>query len=285
MSLDRAFDQTLRLPPALSHAGVSPSVKHAPNLIDVECADTIRDLFRRVAFSQRTDCAHLIDRQPAVATANLCDCPSIIFPLLGDPGSRQPLARIGSQPLRHHSISFVGQGDKAKETMTTNTYDHATLAVMVPQLTADLEAARADAALFERLSGAAAQIAPLAAKLEQAQADLEATRVSDAEAERQALLDTFSDIEVVSEGDDNLLRRGYKITVTRKQFDGYENTLTSRTYRGFKSLPFEVFVYLIERRPELIPTDILEFAPNNAWDAFDGYFIALQRGYISRAAA
>lgn len=174
---------------------------------------------------------------------------------------------------------------KAKETMTTNTFDHATLVVMVPQLTADLEAARADAALFERLSAAAAQIEPLTAKLERAQADLEAIRASEAEAERQALLDTFNDIEVVSEGDESLLRRGYKITVTRKEFDGYENTFNSRTYRGFKTLPFEVFVYLIERRPDLIPSDIMEFAPDNAWDAFDGYFIALQRGYISRAAA
>ena len=151
-------------------------------------------------------------------------------------------------------------------------------------ITRDLEEARKDDALFQRLRGAAGRVEELTgahgrALVEQARADTAAAAVAKA-----ARFVGLSDILVTRGGatDENLVRASFAIsyTVTRDHGDGWPSS-KRHTINGFRALDPLLFAFLIEEHPERIPAEIMALAPGDPYAAFDEYFTALRRGYCS----
>ena len=151
-------------------------------------------------------------------------------------------------------------------------------------ITNELEEARKDNALFNRLRGAAERVEELTAAHGRALAEQARVEAAAAAVAHAARFVGLSDIQVTRGGaaDENLVRVSFAIsyTVTRDHGDGWP-TPKRHTMRGFRALDPAVFGFLIEEHPERIPAEIMALAPGNPWGAFDEYFSALRRGYCS----
>ncbi|MBL8553262.1 MAG: hypothetical protein JNL41_03210 [Phenylobacterium sp.] len=164
--------------------------------------------------------------------------------------------------------------------MTTTTTDRRALALTVANLTNDLIQAQDDLALHERLTGARAKVRQLQSDLAQAKTRLDAAQEQERQSARDAAFAVFSDIHVRKEGDDHLLRLAFPVTVTRKQFDGYQTADTTQTFPGIQSLPSDALMYLVEKHPDRIPAEIMALAPGDPYEAINEYLISLRRGYL-----
>lgn len=153
-------------------------------------------------------------------------------------------------------------------------------------LTRELEEACQDLALFNRLAGAAGRVEELTVAHGHALAEQARTEAVAASAASAARFVGLSDIQVTRTGPEheNLVRASFKISWTRTGDDGRGETLSKRvTAQGFRALGPVEFAFLIERHPAQIPAEIIALAPGDPFAAFDAYFSALRRGYISAA--
>ena len=170
--------------------------------------------------------------------------------------------------------------------MTTDT--RAELVATVERIGAQLQDARQDVALLQRLKAAEADAKRLALELRAAQDELAEAMTAEIEAQRDARFKGFLGItitEKVSENATSVLHRAFNITVQRAAFNGYESVPEELTFGGFQQLPGDALHYLIERHPERIPASIADLAPNDPYGAFVAYFSGLRRGYLSVRAA
>jgi hypothetical protein len=169
-----------------------------------------------------------------------------------------------------------------------NDHKKAELVSAVERIGAALQQAREDVALLQRLKTAEENAERLATELRAAQDELAEVMAADFKAKQEARYAGFLDITVTEHTPHNatgVLQMVFKTAVTRETFNGYENVPEVRTYTGFQQLPNEAFGYLIERHPERIPDSIKALAPNDPAEAFDIYFMGLQRGYLTARAA
>lgn len=164
------------------------------------------------------------------------------------------------------------------------------------ELTALIETLRADLskvnATIDIIGTPAVQRAEeLTAAIDAANEQFAAILANEAEAARKVRLAGLGDmsISVAYPNDyaDNVLRAIFTIEYTRLQYDmRYREPLPERhKLVGFGALPDDVFEYLLEVRPEAIPTEITDLAPGDPLEAFRRYFLAKRRGRLDTYAA
>lgn len=154
-------------------------------------------------------------------------------------------------------------------------------------ITADLEAAREDLALLERLNSAPARVAQLTTEQELAQAAHDKAQAEAQKAASAARFDGLKSIEVAdvtsanANVGDGVLWRSFRITVTKLAYHMSTQPVEEKqVYNGFETVPANVFAFLIEKHPAKIPPPIAALAPGDPYRAFDEFFISKQRGYI-----
>lgn len=151
-------------------------------------------------------------------------------------------------------------------------------------ITRELEEARQDDALFQRLRGAAVRVEELSVAHGHALAEQARVEAAAASAAHAARFVGLSDLQITRGGatDENLVRASFAIsyTVTRDHGDGWPSS-KRHTINGFRALDPLLFAFLIEEHPERIPAEIKALAPSDPHAAFDEYFTALRRGYCS----
>lgn len=127
----------------------------------------------------------------------------------------------------------------------------------------------------------------LAAAVETAKNELAMAEAAEIRAARERLLSTFSDISVSvsypAGREGMLLSAGFLITYERLTYSMSERANLPKQYtcNGFAVLPDEAYAYLVEVKPEAIPAEIMALAPGDPREAFNQYFMAKQRGYLS----
>lgn len=151
-------------------------------------------------------------------------------------------------------------------------------------LAAELDEARQDVALLERLKAAPDRLKRLTADYGKAVAAHEKIKAAAEKAASEARFKGLSDIKVTDTTPrDNVLRTGFTITYIRMAYDidAGQSISQPTTVTGFASLPDNVFAFLVERHPAQIPAKIMALAPDDPKEAFARYFRGLSRGYIS----
>jgi hypothetical protein len=69
-------------------------------------------------------------------------------------------------------------------------------------------------------------------------------------------------------------QRTYDINTRRSDF-------AERIVNGFASLDDQAFTYLMDCKPEAVPSLITDLAPGDLREAFNQYFMAMRRGYLT----
>ena len=151
---------------------------------------------------------------------------------------------------------------------------------------ADLQRAREDAALFDRLSNARSEIARLQKAGSALTATLSKQLDQEAAAEKKAADARFRNLSVATTYPNSLRPSGLLAARFAIRWEGPSwNYQTRETeYRefsadGFPALPNDVYAYLMEHRPDVIPSIIMDLAPGDPQAAMDRYFSARRRGY------
>jgi len=158
---------------------------------------------------------------------------------------------------------------------------------------AELEAAKADLAMYERLTSAKERVARLSRNYEAAQAEHEKQKAADAEAAHEAQFAGLRSIRVTdTTGVDaaaggNLLRSSFRVTYIGPKWCFHRGTSvpTEHVIDGLGALPPHVLAFLIEKAPEEIPVAIMALAPGDPARAMHEYFACVRRGYIKGARA
>ena len=177
--------------------------------------------------------------------------------------------------------------------MNTVTASPIHLALMsdVEGLKARIANAVDDDATFKRLSQARANAAQLTKELASAQDALTAYAIAETRAEMDSMFSKFGDmaVTVTTEAGEtaNPIRSRYAITYEQRAYNTNtrRSDMVQRTTNGFAMLDTEAMAYLIERKPEAIPALIMDLAPGNPEAAFDQYFMAMRRGYLTGTVA
>lgn len=167
----------------------------------------------------------------------------------------------------------------------TEQLDRAALVAAVERLGADLEQAKADVALLQRLKDAEGNVKRLTAELAKAQDELTNELANATQARRKAEFAKFRDITVTEDQGRGIgpLHATYKITVKAMSF-GERAEETEQEWIGFNGLPTDVLHYLIDQHPERIPASIMALG-SDPYEAFDTFFAGKRRGYLLNPAA
>lgn len=167
--------------------------------------------------------------------------------------------------------------------MTTKTNRSSrAIAAELASINAELEAAREDMALLERLKSAADRVTRLSVEQDKKLAAHRAALAAEAEAKVDARFAGISDVDVTdSTPMETVLRSSFQISFIRPVWDGYRTAPKRHSANGFGVLPPEVLDYLITRCPERIPAKIMALAPDSPREAFNRYFVGVRRGYIA----
>ena len=155
-------------------------------------------------------------------------------------------------------------------------------------LTAQLEAAKNDLALYQRLIASEALVEELTARFEKERAEREAAETERKAAEQEARFRGFGKITVSdntpsrSTAGEGVLWRQWLITVVRPTWNPYtrNSTPVPVSYHGFTQTPPEVMEYLIEKHPKAIPAAIMAIKPGDPQGAINELLWAKQRGYL-----
>lgn len=170
-------------------------------------------------------------------------------------------------------------------------------ALSLDTIATQLEEAKADLALAQRIQTAPDRVktlTPLYEKAlrayESAKAKMQANDAALRAAAEKALADArfagLSDLcieERVDIKNPHVLKNTYVISWTHPVWGAEENeTLPAPcTAKGFGFLPPDVLAWIIERHPEKVPASIMDLAPGDVEAALTRYFIALRRGYLA----
>lgn len=146
-----------------------------------------------------------------------------------------------------------------------------------------LEAAKADLALYERLTSAADRVKALTAAFDKARTAQAKADEAAAKEAAEARFNGLSNIRVTGSGDGSVLSQQYLISWTAPVYDMYSMTAIPQPVPerpGFETIPDNVLAFLIEKHPEEIPAAIMALAPDDPAAAMAEYFRARQRGYV-----
>jgi hypothetical protein len=105
--------------------------------------------------------------------------------------------------------------------------------------------------------------------------------------EREERLKGFTNICVDTTPGENLMNTTFIIRYTRLSWDMSINESVPKEHKstGFAGLDDAAYEYLVTKKPEAIPAQIMALAPGNPHDAFSLYFIGKKRGHFNGEAA
>lgn len=152
--------------------------------------------------------------------------------------------------------------------------------------TLDLNKARDDAALFERLQRAAGEAKRLQALCTKLTTDLAAGEDREAKEAKAALARMFRKLEIIvgRPADRNLSALSARYTIQYEQLawdgDARESVWQTRRIEGLSAVPDDVWDYLFAHCPGSLPSLITDLAPGDPYQALERYFLALRRGFI-----
>lgn len=158
-------------------------------------------------------------------------------------------------------------------------------AAKLARVTEELEAAQSDVALLERLKSAQDRVKRLLPEQEAALAEAAAAKDAESLAREEQRFAGLAGISVKDvRPEDNVTRSTFEISYTRLAYDFEARTQvpSDHTVTGFLALPDEVFAFLIAKHPDKIPAKIMDLCPSNPTTAFERYFMALRRGFVSK---
>lgn len=168
--------------------------------------------------------------------------------------------------------------------MTSRKITVAQATATLARINSELDEARQDVALLERLQSAPDRVKRLTGEQTKALKDRETVLAAEQKARDEARFVGLSDIRVVDATvPEGVLRSNFTITYTRVAYDmdAGQNVPQPVTISGFGGLPDDVFAFLIERYPDRIPGKIMALAPDDPKEAFARYFRGLTRGFIA----
>ncbi len=156
---------------------------------------------------------------------------------------------------------------------------------LLQTLTAQLEEARRDADMWQRLKGAEDRAKRLKGEYDKAKAEHDAAegeKAKAAEEARYAGLRGLTITEVPSATSPNVLSSRFHITYTRDAWDALAHASLPETVSkaSFGALDDNIVSWMLARHPEKLPASILALAPGDASEALACYFAGLRRGYL-----
>ena len=152
------------------------------------------------------------------------------------------------------------------------------------RIAAELEEARADVALLERLKSANDRVTRLTTEQEKATKARDKALAAQAKAEKEARFAGISDVGVSESPEtvrENVIRSSFTITYTKPTWNGRSSPPTRHSVASFGTLPPDVLAYLVDVRPDLIPAKIMALSPDSPRDALRRYFASCKRGYLA----
>ena len=154
-------------------------------------------------------------------------------------------------------------------------------------IAAELAAAKADLAQWERLTSAADRVKALTVSFDKARAAQAKADEAAARDAAEARFKGLANIRVTSSGNGSVLSQQFLIRWTAPVYDMYAMAAVPQSHErpGFETIPDNVLAFLIEKPPEEIPATIMALAPDDPAAAMAEYFRARQRGYVKRKAA
>jgi hypothetical protein len=151
----------------------------------------------------------------------------------------------------------------------------------------NLNDAHKDAATFERLRAASGEVTRLTKLCETLTATLAKAMEVEVKAERAAAHAPFKNMTISADDDGRatgLLSTRFIIQYDLERYDfSDEPTLVPVKHIGFGEMTDAAYRYMLEAKPELIPHSIMQLAPDNPRLAFERYFTAQRRGYLTNA--
>lgn len=167
--------------------------------------------------------------------------------------------------------------------MTNNTARSKMAAADLARINAELDVARDDLTLLERLKSAQDRVNRLTTEQAKASKELDRALTAEAKASKDARFAMIANVTVAESPEtvrEHVLRAYWTIRWTKPTWDGRANRPTEHSIGGFSALPPDVMAYLIEKCPERIPGKIMALAPDNPREAFRRYFQGLKRGCL-----
>jgi hypothetical protein len=152
------------------------------------------------------------------------------------------------------------------------------------RIAAELEEARTDLALLERLKSANDRVTRLTAEQDKATKSRDKALAAQAKAEKEARFAGISDVHVSESPEtmrENIIRSAFSITYTKPTWNGRSNPPTRHSAASFGTLPPEILSYLMDVRPDLIPAKIMALSSDSPREAFRRYFASCRRGYLA----
>jgi len=106
-------------------------------------------------------------------------------------------------------------------------------------------------------------------------------------AERDKRLNRFSDISVEKRPGESLTSTGYIIRYTQDAWDVSLNQTVPKPHvcNGFAALADAAYEYLVTKKPDAIPAEIMALAPGNPQQAMSVYLAGKARGFFKGAVA
>jgi hypothetical protein len=159
----------------------------------------------------------------------------------------------------------------------------------IATIAAQLDEAKQNAALWERLSNAGERVKQLTRDYDKAKAAKDKADGAEAHEEKERRFSRYSDIQirdVTGAGEDaGVLKRSYEITYTAPQYDMYamKSFPERHIVQGFDALKDDLYELILERHSDKIPGQILALAPGNAAEALSVYLQGKRRGYLTGA--
>jgi hypothetical protein len=165
--------------------------------------------------------------------------------------------------------------------MTDNNTRSLMAAADLDRITVELDVAREDLALLERLKSAHDRVNRLTTEREKAIKERDRALAAEAKAVKAKRFAGITDLRVSeTHTGEHVLRSSWTIQWTKPAWDGRATLPRQHSCEGFGGLPTDVFDYLIEERSDLIPAKIMALDPSDARKAFHRYFLGLRRGCL-----
>jgi hypothetical protein len=161
------------------------------------------------------------------------------------------------------------------------------LTANVQALQLGLAKANANIALLNELKSAEKDATRITAELAKANDALAIGMADAVAAERASTYAHIKDISIAVSIDplraNSVLAASFTVSVTRLSYDmnTRQSLPTVHTYEGLHTLPSEMYDYLMEVKPQAIPSIIMALVPGDYQGSMNAYWMGMRRGHLA----